>query len=426
MECGDGSVVTDTGLGVVKCWIHSCAGFSRWRWRSPRLAFIDAAAVRADEAPPAVIDEAPPPAPPRALAPAPVLSRSVKLGLNNSLVVDLPRDARDILVSNPAIADAVIRTSRRIYLTGIAVGQANIIVFDRAGRQIVTLDLEVERDNSTARNDASAAHSRLRHQRRGGQRQHRALRHRPERRRFAQGPGHRQHLRQWRRQRPAAERRQQRRRAPAAATRVAASPSPPAGTTPTSSVVNLLTIEGRGPGPPQGHHRRGRTQLAKQLGVDWNRRTSTSAAFSSARPRSRNGLPVNGPLGTSLAGADINDYVTPKIGDDAGKRINAQHLFGATLQALERNGLFRTLAEPTLTAISGETASFLAGGEFPVPVRPRHRGQHHHHLQALRRQPELHPGRALGGPHQPARQDRGLRALAGRRHRARRASRFRA
>ncbi|MGE4056321.1 MAG: type II and III secretion system protein family protein [Vicinamibacterales bacterium] len=38
------------------------------------------------------------------------------------------------------------------------------------------------------------------------------------------------------------------------------------------------------------------------------------------------------------------------------------------IKALERNGLIKTLAEPTLTAISGETAKFLAGGEYPVPV----------------------------------------------------------
>jgi pilus assembly protein CpaC len=39
-----------------------------------------------------------------------------------------------------------------------------------------------------------------------------------------------------------------------------------------------------------------------------------------------------------------------------------------TFQALEQTGLVKVLAEPNLTAISGETASFLAGGEFPVPV----------------------------------------------------------
>lgn len=40
----------------------------------------------------------------------------------------------------------------------------------------------------------------------------------------------------------------------------------------------------------------------------------------------------------------------------------------ATFNALERKGLVTTLAEPTLVALSGETASFLAGGEFPIPV----------------------------------------------------------
>src|SRR5690606_36654764 len=49
------------------------------------------------------------------------VTRAVKLGLNKSIVVDMPRDARDVLVSNPSVADAVIRTPRRIYLTGIAV-----------------------------------------------------------------------------------------------------------------------------------------------------------------------------------------------------------------------------------------------------------------------------------------------------------------
>ena len=61
------------------------------------------------------------------------LVRTVKVGLNKSVVVDLPRDARDILVSNPDIADAVIRTPTRIYITGVKAGQSNVIVFDRAG-----------------------------------------------------------------------------------------------------------------------------------------------------------------------------------------------------------------------------------------------------------------------------------------------------
>ena len=51
------------------------------------------------------------------------------------------------------------------------------------------------------------------------------------------------------------------------------------------------------------------------------------------------------------------------------KRFGAFGLnFDAALDALERKGAITTLAEPTLVALSGETANFLAGGEFPVPV----------------------------------------------------------
>lgn len=51
------------------------------------------------------------------------------------------------------------------------------------------------------------------------------------------------------------------------------------------------------------------------------------------------------------------------------KRFGAFGLnFDAALDALERKGAITTLAEPTLVALSGETATFLAGGEFPIPV----------------------------------------------------------
>jgi pilus assembly protein CpaC len=70
----------------------------------------------------------------------------IKLGLNKSIVVDLPADAYDILVANPEVADAVTRTARRIYLFGKAVGQTNIFVFGANGEQVVSLDLAVERD----------------------------------------------------------------------------------------------------------------------------------------------------------------------------------------------------------------------------------------------------------------------------------------
>ena len=77
---------------------------------------------------------------------ASVAVQRVKLGLNKSVVIDLPADAYDILVANPAVADAVTRTARRIYLFGKSVGETNIFVFGPTGEQIVSLDLAVERD----------------------------------------------------------------------------------------------------------------------------------------------------------------------------------------------------------------------------------------------------------------------------------------
>ena len=70
----------------------------------------------------------------------------IKLGLNKSIVVDLPSDAYDILVANPGVADAVTRTARRIYLFGKQVGETNIFVFGPNGEQIANLDLSIERD----------------------------------------------------------------------------------------------------------------------------------------------------------------------------------------------------------------------------------------------------------------------------------------
>jgi pilus assembly protein CpaC len=72
--------------------------------------------------------------------------RRLNLGLNKALVVDLPADAHDILVSDPTMADAVTRTSRRIYLFGKTVGQTNIFVFGAKGEEIATLDISIERD----------------------------------------------------------------------------------------------------------------------------------------------------------------------------------------------------------------------------------------------------------------------------------------
>jgi pilus assembly protein CpaC len=77
--------------------------------------------------------------------------RFVRMGLNKTVVVRLPADAKDVVVGNPAIVDAVVRTKNTAYLFARAVGQTNIFFFDAAGQQILALDLEVAMDVTAVR-----------------------------------------------------------------------------------------------------------------------------------------------------------------------------------------------------------------------------------------------------------------------------------
>ncbi|HEX5280980.1 MAG TPA: pilus assembly protein N-terminal domain-containing protein, partial [Micropepsaceae bacterium] len=57
----------------------------------------------------------------------------VVLALNQAVVIELDRDVRDVVVANPKIADAVIRTPRRIFLMSLQVGQTNALFLDTQG-----------------------------------------------------------------------------------------------------------------------------------------------------------------------------------------------------------------------------------------------------------------------------------------------------
>ncbi|WP_296479200.1 type II and III secretion system protein family protein [Roseinatronobacter sp.] len=90
--------------------------------------------------------------------------------------------------------------------------------------------------------------------------------------------------------------------------------------------------------------------IGKSLGSTLSVNAGSSNSFSTGNPLNLAGAADNaGTLGFRLGGG----------------RLTTQVL----LEALETQGLSRTLAEPNLTALSGQEASFLAGGEYPVPVR---------------------------------------------------------
>ena len=73
-------------------------------------------------------------------------SRSVALGVSKSIVIDFPRDIKDVLVADPKIANAVVRSTRRAYIIGIEVGQTNVFFFDADGKQMAGFDIAVTRN----------------------------------------------------------------------------------------------------------------------------------------------------------------------------------------------------------------------------------------------------------------------------------------
>src|SRR6185312_11519234 len=70
-------------------------------------------------------------------------ARQLKLGYKKAVVVDLPIDIKEVLVADPATVTVIIRTTRRVYITGVGFGKTNIFFFGHDGRQIAALAVSV-------------------------------------------------------------------------------------------------------------------------------------------------------------------------------------------------------------------------------------------------------------------------------------------
>lgn len=244
-------------------------------------------------------------------------SRSIVLGLNKAAIVELPVAARDVLVSNPAIVDAVVRTSKRTYLIGLAVGQTNAFFFNDNGQQILNLEIRVARDLSGLRDSLRQYF--------------------PSARIDVESINDHVVLSGMVSSASEASKAQD-----LAARYIGVDKE---------NVLNMLGIEGKEQVMLKVTVAEMQRSVIKQLGVD----LSSAASFGdfALRLATSNAFSVQG---QSLGG--LSTEGTSYNGDD----------IGAALRALERDGILRTLAEPNLTAISGESAKFLAGGEFPVPT----------------------------------------------------------
>ncbi len=242
-------------------------------------------------------------------------SRFIPLGIGKSVVIELPEDIKDVLVSDPKIANAVIRTSRRAYMIGVAVGQTNIFFFNAAGKQIAGFDIAVTRDLNGVR--AALKQSM------------------PDADIRIEGVGDGVMLSGS--VASAAELQQ----AYDLASRLAGD-----GT----KVVNGITVRQRDQVMLRVTVAEVRRDIIKQLGIN----LSASVGYGSVVLVPNNPFTATGQVPPNTF---TGQYFNPMTGNN----------IGATLHAMDQAGVIRTLAEPNLTAISGETATFVAGGEFPIP-----------------------------------------------------------
>jgi pilus assembly protein CpaC len=73
-------------------------------------------------------------------------TRFLSLGIGKSVVIDLPRDIKDVLVADPKIANAVVRSAQRAYIIGARSARPTSYFFDSEGQQIAAYDIAVKRD----------------------------------------------------------------------------------------------------------------------------------------------------------------------------------------------------------------------------------------------------------------------------------------
>jgi pilus assembly protein CpaC len=242
--------------------------------------------------------------------------RFVRMALNKSVVVRLPAEARDVIVGNPDIVDAVVRTKTTAYLFARKTGQTNIFFFDAAGQQILALDLEVSMDMTGVRKlinrtlpgnritvDTVSNNIVLGGVARNGLEAKTALDLAGEYAKSDGGAG---------------------------------------------SVLNTMTVAGEDQVMLKVKVVEIQRDVLKQFGVDLSALLDVGKfAFKMASVS-----PFAGGL------------LSPSSGYKATYSSGGTQIEGL-LRAMEGDGLVRTLAEPNLTAMTGQSAKFLAGGEFP-------------------------------------------------------------
>ena len=242
----------------------------------------------------------------------------INLPRGTSFAVDLPADARDVIVSNPQVAEAMLHSPRRITVIGVAPGETDAVFLDGAGRTILALRVRVDAGVSALQDTLARLIP-------GGQVQAEAINDSVILTGSVASPS-------------------QSDQAQRIARAFVSAPE---------KVLNMISVAGSDQVTIKARVVEVERSTVKQLGLDVNAvLNSVGDGLSYAQSGT---FGVNGSLlgGGNLGYTDIS-------GDGNSLRTS--------LRAFERAGLLRTLAEPNVTAVNGESGEFLAGGEFPVPV----------------------------------------------------------
>lgn len=260
----------------------------------------------------------------RAMVAAGASTQLVNLPRGSSMAIDLPADARDVIVSNPTVAEAVLHSPRRITIIGLAPGETDAVFLDAAGRSILTLRVRVDAGVSALQDTLSRVLP-------GVDVRAEAVNDSILLTGTVSSPGEADRVTQIAR----------------------------AFVTSPEKIINMMTIEGSDQVTVRARVIEVQRTAVKQLGFDVNTILNTVGdGFSIAN------IATFAVSGSQLGGGQI----TYNDANNDGEGLTG------TIKAFERTGLIRILAEPNATAVSGESAEFLAGGEFPVPVGRDDRG----------------------------------------------------
>jgi len=271
-------------------------------------------------------------------------AQTLQLGVGQSVIVDLSEEAGEIYVGDPNIANAIVRSAKRVYVSGVANGQTSIFALARDGRKIATFQVSVGRAVTELLNLLDTAIP-------GNQIRVRTV----ENTIILTGSV------------ASAEEAQKaldiangfvNDTAPSTQGATVSISNGSSGAngaggggdgkssnSPRGRVINALTIRGVDQVSLRVTVAEIRREILKQLGVNLSG-SGPNGSFTLDNPFAING-------GVAASEATLN-WVK------GGQNISA------TLQAFERQGVAHTLAEPTVTAVSGETAKFLAGGTVPI------------------------------------------------------------